>query len=148
MTIFFLPLGARGLSKGSLVFSFFLKTVFSSLTRMQICTFDLWPPRCWLQAAAASPKNKKKQKEKKEKTPCAPAGDPGAEAAESGSSPATIHQDVDSRFFYDHYFISENIRRKKLLITLWVRSHWSLSWRGWNSVKNIFKLASRIWRRL
>lgn len=26
------------------------------LTRTLICTFDLWPPRCWLPAAAASPK--------------------------------------------------------------------------------------------
>lgn len=28
------------------------------MTRTQICTFDLWPPRCWLQAAAASPNKK------------------------------------------------------------------------------------------
>lgn len=46
-----LSLWTWGLAKGSS--SSFLFFIF--LTRTQICTFDLWPPRCWLQAAAASP---------------------------------------------------------------------------------------------
>lgn len=39
-------------------FFFFFLLLFKKkiLTRTPICTFDLWPPRCWLQAAAASPK--------------------------------------------------------------------------------------------
>lgn len=58
----------RGKDKGAMmIFTFFFlslsrcepeawRWVHFFLTRMQICTFDLWPPRCWLQAAAASQK--------------------------------------------------------------------------------------------
>lgn len=45
--------------KGAVVISVLLPIdnfffFFFSFRHTQICTFDLWPPRCWLQAAAAS----------------------------------------------------------------------------------------------